>query len=441
MDKSAVTIFDKKMECMSRSQIKSLQLFKLQGTVAHCYQNSPFYRRLFDEHGVGPQDIQSLDDIRRLPFTNKTDLRDTYPFGMFASPMDQIVRLHASSGTTGKPTTVGYTQNDISIWAQCCARSLGCVGATRNDVVHVAYGYGLFTGGMGLHYGAECLGATALPISSGNTVRQIMLMQDFNASILACTPSYALMIFEKIHEMGIPLENFKLRAGCFGAEPWTEGMRSHIEELMHIDALDIYGLSETMGPGVAMECKEAKYGLHVWEDYFLVEIVDPATGEPLPDGEFGELVITTLGKEGIPTIRYRTHDITCIIPEPCVCSRTHRRIHRLTGRTDDMLIIRGVNVFPSQIETVLTATPGIAPHYLLVVDRVHNLDTLEVQVEMAPELIHDEVRKIEELRETLQRSIMHMLGLSAKVRLMQPRSIERSEGKAKRILDKRKLYE
>ncbi|MGI6169416.1 MAG: phenylacetate--CoA ligase family protein, partial [Christensenellales bacterium] len=382
MNKSA-TIFNPEIECMSKESLEKLQLKRLQETVAYCYHNSSFYRKHLDAARVSPDTIKTLDDIRRLPFTNKTDLRDNYPFGMFSASMKDIVRIHASSGTTGKPTTVGYTQNDIGIWSECCARALGCAGATQDDIVHIAYGYGLFTGGLGLHYGVEKLGATALPISSGNTVRQIMLMQDFGSSILACTPSYALMLFETIKEMDIPRKNLKLRAGIFGAEPWTEEMRQQIEGLMDIDALDIYGLSETMGPGVSMECREAKHGMHIWEDYFIIEIINPDTGEPLPDGEFGEVAITTLAKEGIPTLRYRTHDISCIISEPCPCGRTHRRLHKLTGRTDDMLIIRGINVFPSQIESVLVTMEGIAPHYLLVIDRVNNLDILEVHVELS----------------------------------------------------------
>ena len=437
---AASTIFNPKAELIERNELEALKLYKLINTVHHCYNNSPFYKQKMDELNVKPSDIKTLEDIRLLPFTNKTDLRDTYPFGMFAAPMESIVRIHASSGTTGKPTTVGYTQNDIDIWAECTARALGCCGATNKDVIQIAYGYGLFTGGLGLHYGAERMGATALPISSGNTQRQIMLMQDFGANVLACTPSYALMLFEAIRDMNIPRESFKLRAGCFGAEPWTEEMRGHIEELMGIDAMDIYGLSETMGPGVAIECKEAKQGMHYWEDYFIIEIVDPNTGEPLRDGEFGEVAITTLGKEGIPTLRYRTHDISCIIDEPCTCGRTHKRLHKLTGRTDDMLIIRGVNVFPSQIESVLVNINGISPHYLLVVDRANNLDTLEIQVEMTSELFQDEVRKIEALRADIARKVQYTLGLTANIRLVAPRTIERSQGKAKRIEDKRKIY-
>lgn len=432
-------MFDPRVETMAQSELKALQLTRLQKTVARCYNNSSFYKKKMDEARVKPEDIRTLDDLRRLPFTNKTDLRDNYPFGMFSAPMEEIVRVHASSGTTGKPTTVGYTKNDIEAWSGCTARALACAGAGKNDVVQVSYGYGLFTGGLGLHYGVERLGATVLPISSGNTQRQIMLMQDFGTSIVACTPSYALMLGETMRDMGVDRSKLRLKAGVFGAEPWTEGMRTQIEELMGIDALDIYGLSETMGPGVAIECREEKHGLHIWEDQFIVEILDPETCEPLPDGEVGELVITTINKEGIPTLRYRTHDLTCIIPEPCSCGRTHRRIARLKGRTDDMLIVRGVNVFPSQVETVLTRVDGVVPHYLIVVDRKNNSDTMEVQVELHPDAVSDTVKNIESIRATLSKELQSYLGISAKVRLLPPKELERSEGKAKRVIDKRKF--
>lgn len=432
-------MFDPRVETMAQDELKALQLTRLQKTVARCYNNSSFYKKKMDEARVKPEDIRTLDDLRRLPFTNKTDLRDNYPFGMFSAPMEEIVRVHASSGTTGKPTTVGYTKNDIEAWSGCTARALACAGAGKNDVVQVSYGYGLFTGGLGLHYGVERLGATVLPISSGNTQRQIMLMQDFGTSILACTPSYALMLGETMRDMGVDRSKLRLKAGVFGAEPWTEGMRKQIEELMGIDALDIYGLSETMGPGVAIECREEKHGLHIWEDQFIVEILDPETCEPLPDGEVGELVITTINKEGIPTLRYRTHDLTCIIPEPCSCGRTHRRIARLKGRTDDMLIVRGVNVFPSQVETVLTRVDGVVPHYLIVVDRKNNSDTMEVQVELHPDAVSDTVKNIESIRATLSKELQSYLGISAKVRLLPPKELERSEGKAKRVIDKRKF--
>jgi phenylacetate-CoA ligase len=427
------------IEKMPVEQLRTLQLFRLQQTVSRCYHNSSFYRKKLDAMGVKPEDFKSLDDLRRLPFTLKTDLRDNYPFGMFAATMEEIIRIHASSGTTGKPTTVGYTKNDIDSWSECVARSLACAGTTKHDIVQVSYGYGLFTGGLGLHYGAEYLGAIAVPTSSGNTQRQIMLMQDFGTNVLCCTPSYALMLGETMQEMGIKRDSLRLRAGIFGAEPWTEGMRQQIEGMMHIDALDIYGLSETMGPGVAMECREAKAGLHVWEDHFIIEILDPDTEKPVKPGEVGELVITTIHKEGIPTLRYKTHDLTRLIEEPCVCGRTHRRIARLVGRTDDMLIIRGVNVFPSQVETVLTNIPGITLNYRIVVDRVHNLDTMEVQVELHAEALSDTIGGIERLRERARRELESALGISIDVRLVGPKEIERSEGKAKRVVDKRKM--
>ncbi len=430
--------WNKPMETIGREDLERIQLERLQRTVLRMYTNVPFYRERMQQQGVKPEDVQSLADLRLLPFMDKRDLRDNYPFGTFAAPRQEIVRIHASSGTTGKPIVAGYTANDLQMWAECVARGLGCAGVTKKDTVQVAYGYGLFTGGLGLHYGVERIGATVVPISAGNTKRQLMLMQDLGTTAIACTPSYALMMGETIRDQKIDMTNFKLRVGIFGAEPWTEGMRSEIERLLNIRALDIYGLTESVGPGVAMQCLEGE-GLHIWEDYFIPEIVDPVTGEPLPDGERGELVITTIGKEGMPTVRFRTHDLTAIMPEPCSCGRTHRRICRLHGRTDDMLVIRGVNVFPSQVETAITGIEGIAPRYMLVVDRVRNLDTLEVQVELLPELVSDEVRKIEELRTRVQKAIEQILGLGVTVRLMTPNSIERSEGKSKHIIDKRKL--
>lgn len=431
--------WNKPMETIDRAELERIQLERLKKTVNRMYKNVAFYRERMQKKGVKPEDIKTLADLRLLPFMDKTDLRDNYPFGTFAAPREEIVRIHASSGTTGKPIVAGYTQNDIQMWAECVARCLGCAGITRQDTVQVSYGYGLFTGGLGLHYGVERIGATVVPTSAGNTKRQLMLMQDLGCNAVACTPSYALMMGETIRDQHMDLSNFKLRVGLFGAEPWTEGMRNEIEKLLGITALDIYGLTESAGPGVAMECLEGREGLHMWEDYFIPEIIDPVTGEPLPDGEMGELTITTIGKEGMPTVRFRTHDLTSIIPEPCKCGRTHKRIRRLHGRTDDMLIIRGVNVFPSQVESAITGIEGIAPRYLLVVDRVHNLDTLEVQVELLPELVSDEVRKIEALRARVQRSIEQILGLGVNVRLMPPNSIERSEGKTKHTLDKRNL--
>ncbi|MDL2214363.1 phenylacetate--CoA ligase [Clostridia bacterium OttesenSCG-928-O13] len=433
--------WNKPIETMPREDLERLQLERLQHTVRRVYQNVPVYRERMQKAGVSPEDIKSLDDVRRLPFTQKTDLRDNYPYGLFAAPQEEIVRIHASSGTTGKPIVAGYTAHDLQIWSEIIARCLGCAHISKADTVQVSYGYGLFTGGLGVHYGVEKIGAKVVPTSSGNTQRQLMLMEDLGATAIACTPSYALMLAEALKEENFDISRLKLKTGIFGAEPWTEGMRDEIQKLLNIKALDIYGLTETIGPGVGMECLEAQHGLHIWEDNFIVEIVDPDTGEALPDGELGELVITTISKEGMPTLRYRTHDLTCIIPEPCACGRTHRRIQRLRGRTDDMLIIRGVNVFPSQVEAAIMGIEGIAPRYLLVVDRVNNLDVLEVQVELAPELVSDEVRKVEQLSRDVGRAIEQVLGISVKLRLVSPGSIERSEGKSIRIVDKRKLLD
>ncbi len=431
--------WNKPMETMPRENLERLQLERLQETVRRVYQNVPLYRERMQKLGVAPEDICSLDDVRRLPFTEKTDLRDNYPYGLFAAPQSEIVRIHASSGTTGKPIVAGYTAHDLQVWSEAVARCLGCADVGREDTVQVSYGYGLFTGGLGLHYGVEKVGAKVVPTSAGNTHRQLMLMEDLGSTAVACTPSYALMLGEGLRDAHFDLSRLKLRVGIFGAEPWTEGMRDEIEKLLGIKALDIYGLTETIGPGVAMECLEGHSGLHMWEDHFMFEVLNPDSGEPVPDGEYGELVITTITKEGMPTLRYRTHDLTAVIPEPCPCGRTHRRIRRLRGRTDDMLIIRGVNVFPSQVEAAIVGIPGIAPRYLLVVDRVNNLDVLEVQVELAPELVSDEVRAVEDLQRSVSRAIEQVLGLSVKLRLMNPGSIERSEGKSKRVVDNRSL--
>lgn len=433
--------WNKPVETMDRGALEHLQLERLQETVRRVYQNVPVYRERMQQAGVTPEDIKTLADIRKLPFTQKTDLRDNYPYGLFAAPQDEIVRIHASSGTTGKPIVAGYTQHDIQVWSEVVARCLGCAHVSREDTVQVSYGYGLFTGGLGLHYGVERIGAKVIPTSAGNTQRQLMLMEDLGSTAIACTPSYALMLAETIRDSNFDRERLNLKTGIFGAEPWTDGMRDEIENLLNIKALDIYGLTETIGPGVAMECMEAHEGLHMWEDHFMFEILDPETDEPMPDGEIGELVITTITKEGMPTIRYRTHDLTSVIPEPCVCGRTHRRIRRLRGRTDDMLIIRGVNIFPSQVEAAIMGISGIAPRYMLVVDRVNNLDVLEVQVELSPELQFDEVRNIEQLSYDVGRSIEQTLGISVKLRLVEPGSIERSEGKSKRVIDKRKLFD
>lgn len=427
------------IETIGREQLEVIQLSRLQKTVAHVYQNVASYRTKMQALGLTPEAIQTLSDIRKLPFTDKEDLRANYPYGLFAVPQEQIVRVHASSGTTGKQIVAGYTQKDLDLWAELVARCLGCAHVSRQDTVQVSYGYGLFTGGLGLHYGVERLGGQVVPTSAGNTKRQITLMQDLGTSVLACTPSYALMISESLAEMNFDRDALKLKTGIFGAEPWTEAMREEIEKALNIKALDIYGLTETIGPGVAMECAEEQHGLHLWEDHFYMEILDPDTCEPLPDGEMGELVITTLSKQGMPTLRYRTHDLTAIIPEPCACGRTHRRIRRLHGRTDDMLIIRGVNVFPSQVEAAVVGVEGIAPRYLLVVNRVNNRDILEVQVELAPNLPFDEVRKIEELRNQLRYNIEQVLGISIELTLKEPGSIERSQGKSRRVVDNRKL--
>jgi len=388
--------------------------------------------------GLTPEDIKGIEDLSKLPFTTKQDLRDNYPYGLFAVPLSEIVRIHASSGTTGKPTVVGYTRQDIATWSELMARTLTCGGTRKDSVIQIAYGYGLFTGGLGAHYGAERIGASVIPISGGNTKRQIMLMEDFGTTVLACTPSYALYIAETIKEMGIPRENFKLKYGIFGAEPWTEAMRREIEEKLQISAIDIYGLSEVIGPGVASEC-QCKQGLHIFEDHFIPEIINPDTGEVLPAGSKGELVFTTITKEGLPVIRYRTRDITSLTYEPCPCGRTHVRMHKVLGRTDDMLIIRGVNVFPSQIESLLIEIGETEPHYMLVVDRVDNLDNLEVWVEVSDRLFSDEVRRLEDLNRKITHEIQSTLGLTARVKLVEPKTIARSEGKAKRVIDKRNL--
>jgi phenylacetate-CoA ligase len=432
-------IRDVENETRPRENLEALQLKRLQAVVERLYHLVPFYRRRLDETGVKPEDVRTLEDLRRLPFTVKQDLRDNYPFGMFAAPMNQIVRIHASSGTTGKPTPVAYTQRDLETWSELMARTMAAGGTHRGDIVHNAYGYGLFTGGLGFHYGAERLGAAVIPVSGGQTRRQIMLLQDFGPTVLTCTPSFALHLAEVGQEMGVDFKNLQLRVGIFGAEPWTEAMRTEIENRLAIDAVDIYGLSEILGPGVSVECVEAKRGLHLFEDHFLAEIINPATLEPVPPGEMGELVITTLTKEAMPLLRYRTRDITSLTYAPCVCGRTLARMHRLRGRSDDMLIIRGVNVFPSQIEAVLLETPGVAPHYQLIVDREGQLDTLEVQVEVDEATFSDEVKQLQALAKNIERQIKDYYTVSVKVRLVEPRSIPRSEGKAQRVIDKRQL--
>lgn len=427
--------FEPEIECASREVMHYIQSQKLVKMVEHAYKNVPLYKKRFDEMGLLPGDIQSIDDVVKLPFTYKDDLRDNYPFGMFAVPKEQLVRIHASSGTTGKQTVVGYTKHDIDVWARSAARSIVAVGGSRSDYVHVSYGYGLFTGGMGLHYGAEKLGATAIPVSTGNTKRQVQILQDYGSDILCCTPSYAMYIGETVRDMGIDPKTLKLRAGIFGAEPWTEEMRREIERLLAIHAYDIYGLSEIAGPGVSCEC-QMQAGMHVNEDIFYPEIIDPETGKQLPDGQFGELVFTCIGKEALPLIRYRTRDICTLNHETCACGRTLVRMGKPRGRTDDMLIIRGVNVFPSQVESVLLEL-GMAPSYQIVVDRVNNLDSMEVQVEMTPDMFSDTVRSLESVEHKISNALQSTLNIAAKVRLLEPKSIPRTEGKAKRVIDNR----
>jgi len=432
-------IWDEEFETLPREALEALQLKRLTATAERVYATVPFYKKKFDEFGVKPSDIKSLKDLRRLPFTTKLDLRDSYPFGLFAVPMEQVVRIHASSGTTGKQTVVGYTRRDINNWAELMARSLAAAGSHKNDIIHNAYGYGLFTGGLGVHYGAERLGASVIPISGGNSKRQIIIMQDFGSTVLTCTPSYALFLAETAEEMGVDFKKLKLRVGIFGAEPWSEKMRDEIERKLNIQAIDIYGLSEVMGPGVSIECLEAKQGLHIFEDHFIPEIINPQTGEVLPHGEKGELVFTTITKEAFPLIRYRTRDISVLYPQPCKCGRTHMRMERVSGRSDDMLIIRGVNVFPSQIESVLMNIEGVEPHYLLIVDRQGTLDTLDVHVEVNEKVFSDEVKNLQSLGRKIEKEIKDLLGVNAGVKLVEPKTLQRSEGKAQRVIDKRKI--
>lgn len=425
-------------ECMPKERLKELQLERLKRMVNRIFDNVPFYRNKFQEMGLGPEDVRSLEDLKKLPFTNKTDLRDNYPYGLFAEPLSKIVRIHASSGTTGKPTVVGYTRNDLALWSECAARALVCAGADEHSVIQNSYGYGLFTGGMGIHGGAERLGASIIPMSGGNTQKQIMLMRDFGTTHLTCTPSYASYLGEALKDAGIDPNNLPLRAGVFGAEPWSENMRRNIEKSLGIKAHDIYGLSEICGPGVAIECGEQN-GLHIWEDHFLAEIINPATGENMPEGEDGELVVTTLTKEGIPLLRYRTHDITHLIEEPCPCGRTHHRIARISGRTDDMLIIRGVNVFPTQIESALLAAGDVQPHYQLIVRRAGTLDTLEIKVELGEDFDLNSITELENLERRIKERIHSVIGINAKIVLVEPKSLPRSDGKAKRVIDLREI--
>jgi len=425
-------------ECMDRDELRQLQLEQLQATLSRVYMNVPFYRKKFDELSIDPDEFRSLEDIRKLPFTTKHDLRDNYPYGLFAVPLREVVRIHASSGTTGMSTVVGYTKNDIKTWSNLVARVLTAGGVTKDDVVQIAFGYSLFTGGFGLHYGAERIGASVIPISSGNTARQIKIMQDFKTTALVCTPSYAMLIADTIHEMGININSLSLKYGLFGAEPWSEKMRQEIQDKLKIIATDNYGLSEVMGPGVAGECMERK-GLHINEDHFFVEIINPETLEPVPSGDMGELVITTLAKEAFPVIRFRTRDLTRLIPELCPCGRKMLRMQRVMGRTDDMLIIRGVNVFPLQIENVLMSIEGTEPHYQIVVDRKGALDDVTVMVEVSEAIFFDEMKKQNELMETIKKRLSSELNISVNVKLVEKKSLERTEGKAKRVIDKRKI--
>ena len=423
---------------MPLAQLRDLQSRRLKEVVARAYENVPFYRRKMGELGVTPDDIRSIDDVVKLPFTVKTDLRDEYPFGLFAAPMNEVVRLHASSGTTGKPVVAAYTQGDLNVWQEVMVRSLAGAGLHRGDVVQNSYGYGLFTGGLGAHYGAEALGATVIPTSGGNTDRQIMVLKDFGVTAICCTPSYFLHILDRAGELGVDLRELPLRAGIFGAEPWTEGMRSHIEEAAGIKAYDIYGLTEIIGPGVGCECC-AQDGVHIYEDHFYPEIIDPETGQPVPDGEEGELVFTTLSKQGMPMLRYRTRDITRILSGASSCGRTIRRIRRISHRSDDMFIVRGVNVFPSQIEEALLRVEGTLPHYQIVLTRDKGLDHVDVQVEVTPEVFSDRVSAMEDLQKKLAKAIERTINIRVGVSLVEPHSLTRSEGKAKRVVDQREM--
>jgi phenylacetate-CoA ligase len=423
---------------MDREELSKVQSERLCKMVERVYYNVPFYRKKMQELGMEPGDIKGICDLHKLPFTTKQDLRDNYPFGLFAAPMSEVVRVHASSGTTGKPTVVGYTRRDISTWSEVVARALAAAGIGRSDRIQIAYGYGLFTGGLGVHYGAERVGATVIPISGGNTKKQIQLMQDFKSTAIACTPSYALYLAEAMEEFGVDPASLNLKVGIFGAEPWTENMRREIERKLHIKAVDIYGLSEIIGPGVSIECMQQK-GLHVFEDHFIPETIDSNTLLPTEKGKEGELVFTTVTKEALPILRYRTRDLTRLNYDKCECGRTMVRMEKCTGRSDDMLIIRGVNIFPSQVESVLLELSETKPHYLLIVNRVNNLDTLEVWVEVAEEFFSDEIRKLEALTKKITHALVSTLGISVKVKLVEPKTIERSEGKAKRVIDNRNI--
>ncbi|MBM3157586.1 MAG: phenylacetate--CoA ligase [Chloroflexi bacterium] len=433
-------IRDPEHEKMSRKQLEKLQLERLQARVKDVYEKVPFYRRVFKGKGVTPDDIKTMADLKKLPFTSKIDFRDNYPYGLMTVPLEKVVRIHSSSGTTGKPIIAPYTEADVDMWSEVMARTLASAGMTRHDVMQNAYGYGLFTGGLGFHYGCERLGATVIPTGGGNTKRQILLMQDLGTTVITCTPTYALILNETAKEMGVDLRETKLRLGIHGAEPWSEQMRKDIEERIGISAINVYGLTEVIGPGVSVEC-EHKNGMHIWEDHFLVEIINPATGEQLPYGQEGELVITTLTKEAQPVIRFRTRDITKLIPETCKCGRTMVRMARITGRSDDMLVVRGVNVFPSQIENVLLEVEGVEPHYLIVVDRhdAFSTEDLEIWVEVSEAVFSDEMQKMEKLEKKLRAEMDSVLGISARIKLVEPRTIARTEGKARRVVDRKDL--
>ena len=432
-------IYQPEKECMSRDELHALQGKRLVETVKWTYDNVAMYRQRMDEAGIKPGDIKSVDDITKLPFTEKEDLRANFPFGLLAAPQKDIVRIQGSSGTTGHPIVVGYTQGDVDVWSEMVARALSAAGATSEDIVQVGYGYGLFTGGLGAHQGATELGAMVIPMSAGNTQRQLMMMQELKSTILCCTPSYAIYLGESAVEAGLdPHKDLCLKAGVFGAEPWTEEMRKHLEELFGINALDIYGLTEIAGPGVGYECLE-KHGSHINEDHVIIECIDPSTGQHVPDGTPGELVFTTITKKGQPAIRYRTHDIATLDTTPCACGRTNARMGRITGRTDDMIVVRGVNVFPSQIESVLVSVEGVAPHYQIEVDRVKSTDTLAINVELTDDMFSDTVSHIENIRNEIADQIKSVVGIKAKINLVAPHSIPRSEGKAKRVIEKRNL--
>ena len=431
--------WNKEIETLPKEKLRELQLKRIKEVVKYAYEHIPYYQKKFKEAGLNPEDIRTLEDIKYIPFTSKADLREVYPFGMFAVSLSEIVEIHSSSGTTGKPVVIGYTKEDIEVWKEVMARSLSMIGVTNKDIIQIAYGYGLFTGGLGFHYGALAIGATIVPTSAGNTRRQIELMRDFGTTVLACTPSYALYLAEYAKdEMGIDPQRLKLKVGSFGAEMWTEQMRKEIEKRFGIKAYNVYGLTEIIGPGVAHECP-AQEGLHIWEDHFYPEIIDPETGEILPEGKRGELVLTTLTKKGVPMLRFRTKDITAFISGTCSCGRTSIRIERIRGRTDDMIKVRGVMLFPYQIEKAILEVQGVEPHYQIILTRPQYLDEIEVQVEMSKEIFSDEVRKIEELRKKIEKRIEETVGIRVEVTLVEPKSLPRSEGKAKRVIDKRGL--